>query len=191
MKILAAVFPALYSISALACFAPMPSENNPLALDTNNQVLKYCKPYAAVVFLENNYEGPLAIHTEKISWWRSASYLKINKSDNSKSNHVIFEPSENSEFKCKDYQLVSKNNKPIISTGKAIFKDHYVKVRFINGKNNKNYLNDNLFFMLTGSVTEYTIAELSTNISCDNYDNLCHYSEDETNYNLKFYPVNN
>ncbi len=189
MKILASILPAIYSISAFACFSPVPPKDSPYALDANNQLLKYCQPYTAAVFSDENYEGSIVIHTEKYNLWKSINYLKLNKNDQSKKNYLIFEPSKNSEFKCKGNKLVHKNNKPLISTGKVIYKDHFVNVRFLSAKHNKNYLNDNMFFMLTENSTEYTINELENNISCHNYENFCSYSEEETNYSLKFYPV--
>ncbi|WGL59058.1 hypothetical protein QEJ31_11060 [Pigmentibacter sp. JX0631] len=204
MKILAASIAFLVSSSALACFAPIKEQdefeeenyNNYIdsfsyAVDIDLRIMDYCKPYAAIIEQNNEYKGNFSIYN---LWYDfSFAYIKLQYNNTKNSNIVVLEPSESSPFICNGSKLEHKLQEPIISTSRSILKTAPVRIKFLNTKNNKNYLTTNTikntsYFSLNKKGSEFQLGTITKSVNCYNLNDYCTFDNNKE-LQLKFIPL--
>lgn len=206
MKLLATSITFFASCSALACFAPIKEQGDffaendyeaylqslPHAVDSHSKIMEYCTPYAAIVEKNNTYLGNFSFAN---LWYDfSYAYIKLQNINNKNSNVIVIEPSQESPYYCNGYKLEHKSKLPIISSGKSIYKNDFVRIRFQNAKSNKNYLtvysNKNVtYFALNKKGSEFQLENIINSIDCYDINAYCSFNSNKQDLQLKFIPL--
>nr|BFD33016.1 hypothetical protein GTC16762_26340 [Pigmentibacter ruber] len=207
MKLLATSIAFFASCSALACFAPIKEQDDfvaendydsyiqtlPYAVDSDFQIMEYCTPYAAIVEKNNTYLGNFSFAN---LWYDfSFAYIKLQHNNNKNSNFIVIEPSQESPYFCNGNKLEHKSKLPIISTGKSIYKNDFVRIKFLNAKSNKNYLTvystkNVTYFALNKKGSEFQLENIINRIDCNDINAYCSFNNNKQDLQLKFIPLN-
>lgn len=189
MKKILLALPLLIANTSFACLSG-DNISDYFFVDIENKVVEYCKPYQLQLTNNNQFLGTFT-YIEAMDYQKNYITLtKISANYNDrKLTEIIFEPSENTKFKCGENGIEAINNSYLSSVSSFIKKNAQVKIRFANVTPSRNYLDTSFvgtYFNLSNTGRAFSLNKFIEAMNCQR--TFCKLAKNPVNL-VKFQPL--